>query len=257
MPEERHNYHPDAPTNDDGYPIHPERGHPICGRNKSGGSPEYHNKNSRTDVPYCLRRPGHGCDEDRGRGQACSDHGGEAGAPEGPRNGNWKLGLYSDYMTEDDAERAEDWLELSDGDRLTVDQFIRMGEKALLFEFTRIERAMLQSPDPDLSEKYACKFCGFEMPSKQVMTCPQCDATLKPDEILTTAEWVDTHDRQISERIERWVDMLQTYKEVVEGSDLNVNLGVEFEEAIRRAEDVADADAEGKTEMLVGEEGGA
>lgn len=245
--------HPDAPTNDAGNPVHPEKGYPICGRQKSDQTTPTPHGRERDDVPYCLQRAGWGADAS-GPGTACKNHGGDAGAPEGPRNGNWKLGLYSEYMTEDDAERAEDWLEMANGDRLAVDDFVRMAEKALVFEFTRIERAMLQAPDPDLSEKYCCQFCGWDLSSTQIMVCPNCENTLDPEHIVTTAEWVDTHDRQISERIERWVEMLKTYKEVVEGSDLNVNLGVEFEDAIRRAEQIAESDGDEKMEYLAGEQ---
>lgn len=246
--------HPDAPTDSGGNPVHPEKGYPICGRGKSSKADP--TEKSRDDIPYCLQPAGWGADGQTGPGDACKNHGGNVGAPKGPRNGSWKLGLYSEYMTEADAARAEDWLEFSDGDRITIDDFVRMGEKALLFEMTRIERAMLIAPDPSLSNKFCCKFCGWEIPSQDVLVCPNCESTLKPDDgdIPTTAEWVDMHDRQISERIERWMEMLKKYKEVVEGSDLNVNLGVEFEEAIRRADELADADSDERVEFLVGEE---
>ena len=254
-------YHPDAPTDSEGFPVHPDdHTTHICGRKKSEKTTPTPHGRERDDVSYCLQDAGWGADGDSEPGDACKFHNGRADTDQrGPKNPNWKLGLYSDFLTEDDKERAQDWIELSGGDRLSVEDFVRMGEKAMLFEFTRIERAMLQAPDPSLSNKFCCRFCGWEIPSRDVMVCPNCDQHLHVDDgdaenVVPTAEWVDMHDRQISERIERWVDMLKKYKEVVDGTDLNVNLGVEFEDAIRRAEEIAESDSDGKVEYLYGEQ---
>lgn len=198
---------------------------------------------------YCGQVEGWGVDgKSSGR---CKNHGGAGGAPSGPANGNWKNGLYSEHFSEADEQQAQQWVELADGDRLDLDVFSRMFEKMLLYEFTRLERAMAQAPDPDLSRKWAHRECGAQLASDQQEFCPACETPLTPDAVIPTQEWVEMHDRSVSERAESLADMIETYKEVTEGSELNIHghVDVDFETALRRAKEMAtDKDGESAAE---------
>ncbi len=78
-------YHPAAPTDGEGHPVHPERGHHICGRGKNDTS-ESENGRDRNEYPFCLLAAGQGTDKST-PGAACRHHGGKSpGAP--PNNDN-------------------------------------------------------------------------------------------------------------------------------------------------------------------------
>jgi hypothetical protein len=98
--------HPDAPTDDDGHPAHPEKGHRICGRTKSDRTTPTDHGRERDDIPYCTLVAGWGVDGSSGG--ACSHHGGAGGGPEGEANGNWKHGGFSEVLTKGLTEREED-----------------------------------------------------------------------------------------------------------------------------------------------------
>lgn len=194
------------------------------------------------DGNYCGQAQGWGTDHP-GSGR-CKFHGGNAGAPSGPANGNWRHGLYSEHMSDADAERVEEWLELADGERLSLDEFTGMFEKLIVYEMTRLERAMGQAPDPDRSHKWACAGCGAELyAGRSQEVCPACERNLSPDDVVAVAEWVDMHDQSVSKRAQALSEMIQTYKEVTEGSDVNVRgeLDVNYSEALQRAQEMAES----------------
>lgn len=87
-----HNHHPDAPTDDEGYPIHPEHGYRICGCKKSEES-----DNTNDEYPFCMHPSAYDVDgKDEG---PCTFHGGSSdGAPEGNKN-NVKHSLHADRDT--------------------------------------------------------------------------------------------------------------------------------------------------------------
>lgn len=251
MSSSNHTYHDAAPTNHHGYPVHPEENYPICGRTKSDRTTP--NGKQRPE-PYCTLRAGWGVEDGSAPGDACKFHGGAGGAPEGPRHGQWTHGLYSEYFSSADAAHADRWIELADGERLAIEDFARMAEKVLLYEFVRIERAMSQAPAPDQAGEYCCRRCGQPLSTVKVKTCPGCETALTADtDVCMTAEWVDMHDHAISKRIQRWLGLLKTYTEVIEEADLTVNFGVTFEEAIRRAQELAGSDHTVDTPLLDGE----
>jgi len=101
-------YHPAAPTDDEGYPVHPERGHHICGRGKNDTS-ESENGRDRNEYPFCLLAAGQGTDKST-PGAACSHHGGaSSGAP--PHNDNAaRHEMYAErnayYQRRDEREQA-------------------------------------------------------------------------------------------------------------------------------------------------------
>ena len=76
--------HPDAPTDDEGHPIHPERGHRICAATKSDKTTPTSHGRERDDIPYCTLAAGWGVD-DASTGK-CDNHGGSGGAPPGNDN---------------------------------------------------------------------------------------------------------------------------------------------------------------------------
>lgn len=100
MTETDWNIHPDAPTDDEGHPIHPERGHRICARTKSDRTTSTNHGRERDDIPYCTLAAGWGVD---GKSKGACDHhggsGGDVGDPGGAPNGNTnavKHGAYAD-----------------------------------------------------------------------------------------------------------------------------------------------------------------
>ena len=102
----KYRIHPDAPTDEDGQPVHPEEGYPICGRAKSDRTTPTEHGRERDDVPYCTLRAGWGVEESSSG--ACDHHGGNAGAPEGEDNGAYEHGAYTDHIVSDLSEREEE-----------------------------------------------------------------------------------------------------------------------------------------------------
>lgn len=101
--------HPEAPTDDEGHPVHPERGHRICGRTKSERTTPTEHGRERDDVPYCTLVAGWGVEE--ASEGACDHHGGKAGAPTGEANGSWRHGGFSKVLTKGLTDREEAALE--------------------------------------------------------------------------------------------------------------------------------------------------
>ncbi|MDS0284728.1 hypothetical protein [Haloarcula onubensis] len=100
------NIHPDAPTDSDGHPVHPEKGHRICGRGKSDRTTPTDHGRERDDIPFCTLTAGWGVDgKDTG---ACDHHGGSGGAPPGEDNGNYKHGAYSEHFQSDLSDREQE-----------------------------------------------------------------------------------------------------------------------------------------------------
>lgn len=101
--------HPEAPTDSDGHPLHPEEGYRICGRTKSDRTTPTEHGRERDDVPYCTLRAGWGVDDSSSG--ACSHHGGAGGGPSGEANGNYKHGAYSEHLQSDLSDREQDAFE--------------------------------------------------------------------------------------------------------------------------------------------------
>lgn len=94
----------EAPTDEDGHPVHPERGHRICGAVKSDRSTPAPHGRSRDDYDYCLQPAGWGTDSDAG---ACKNHP-YKGSQIGEGNPNFKTGATSDYFKSKLSERQQD-----------------------------------------------------------------------------------------------------------------------------------------------------
>ncbi len=222
--------HDDAPRDDDGRPIHPEKGYPICAQPKTDAEDE----NKRDDIPYCLQTSGWGTDRSTG---ACKNHGGAGGAPTGWRNGNARHLLFSKRMNDDDREEFNAIVETADGDRIGVGEMAEMLERMIGFEYMRLSRAVDKTPDVDMITIYECPRCG-ESYRRGKADDPSVDAcggmiqtgpdTTEPcgfsGDLSRVAgkSWVDFGDDSVERKEARIANLIQTYKTVAEGSDVNV-----------------------------------
>lgn len=90
-------------TDDQGHPIHPERGHRICGAVKSDRTTPTEHGRERDDYEYCLLPAGWGTEEDIG---ACQKH--PYGSRFGASNSNFKHGATSEYFKSKLSEHQQD-----------------------------------------------------------------------------------------------------------------------------------------------------
>lgn len=91
----------EPPRDDGGHPVHPERGHRICGATKSDRTTPTSHGRERDDYDYCLLAAGWG--EDRTVGP-CKKHPIE-GEQWGESNPNFKAGATSQYFKSKLSER--------------------------------------------------------------------------------------------------------------------------------------------------------
>jgi uncharacterized C2H2 Zn-finger protein len=224
--------HDDAPRDDEGRPIHPEKGYPICGQPKTDATAN--NGRKRDDVPYCLQYAGHGTDRKTG---ACSKHGGAGGAPEGWRNGNARHLLFSKRMNDDDRDQFNAIVEGPDGERIGVDEMAEMLERMIGFEYMRLSRAVDKTPDVDMITVYECPRCGkgYRRGQDDGSVVDRChgDVRIAPKEYepcdysgelkrVAGKSWVDFGDESVERKEARIANLIATYKKVAEGSDVNV-----------------------------------
>lgn len=222
------NVHDDAPTNDDGVPIHPEKGYPICGYEKTDAVDK--NGRKRDDIPYCLLHAGHGTDRSTGH---CKYHfGGSPGAPEGWRNGNARHLLYSNQMRDDDREVFEAVVQgTEDGDLLSVDDMADMLKNTVAWEFTRLQRAIDLIPEAELVEKYECLKCGSTHSAPLPDVCTGYDMSQgypeKCDErahdFKETEKFVVFGDKAVERKEAHLANLIKTYKQIAEGTDVNID----------------------------------
>lgn len=89
--------HPDAPTDDEGHPVHPEGGHRICAGIKSDRTSPTEHGRERDDYPFCLQRAGWGRDAEVG---PCRTHRTQWGYT-GEDNPAYEHGAYSEHLRHD------------------------------------------------------------------------------------------------------------------------------------------------------------
>lgn len=220
------NVHDDAPTDSDGRPIHPEKGYQICGYEKTDATDK--NGNKREDIPYCLQSAGWGTDRSTGH---CKAHGGAGGAPEGWKNGNARHLLFSKRMNDDDREEFEALVETADGERIGVEEMAEMLETMIGFEYMRLSRAVDAVPDVELVEKYECPKCGETYTKPLPPECTGFDMTDgHPTPCEARAESFNPGDKFVAfgdkavERKEGTIsNLIETYKKITEGQDVNVS----------------------------------
>ena len=160
--------YPDAPTDEDGHPVHPE--HPdrfICGRSKSANTTPTDHGRERDDVPYCLLTAGHGTENPKRTGEpgvACTHHGGDS--PAGEDNGNFRHGAFSEYftdhLTETEEEAFQDAREMlkepesaqevaRSAATICLVQFRRTGDERFLRRFESICDKFAIAPEDELT----------------------------------------------------------------------------------------------------------
>jgi len=83
----------DPPRDDQGHPVHPERGHRICAATKSDRTTPTDHGRERDDFEYCLQPAGWGEDRDIG---PCRNHP-VTGEQWGVSNPNYETGAYSEF----------------------------------------------------------------------------------------------------------------------------------------------------------------
>ncbi|GGM64374.1 hypothetical protein J2752_000442 [Halarchaeum rubridurum] len=102
--------HPDAPTDADGNPVHPDDADRyICGRPKSESTTPSEHGRERDDVDFCMLTAGHGTTDPKRTGEpgvACKHHGGNA--PKGRANGNYQTGAFSEHLQSDLSDRERE-----------------------------------------------------------------------------------------------------------------------------------------------------
>lgn len=230
------NVHPEAPIDDDGRPIHPERGHPICGYEKTDAVDP--NGRKREDYPYCLLAAGWGTDRKTGH---CSKHyGASTGAPEGWRNGSARHLLYSNRMSEDDREVFEAVVRDPDDDEslMSVDDMADMLRTSIGWEYTRLVRAVDHVPDAELVERFRCPNCGETHDGKTLdkdtkTSCGgdkrrpdgsfvPCEIPAERDAMVPKERFVTFGDKSFERKENHLANLIQAYKKVAEGSDVNI-----------------------------------
>jgi len=236
--------HDDAPTDDQGRPIHPERGYIICGMTKTDATAN--NGRKRDDIPYCLQYAGAGTDRPTEQGGACSKHGGAGGAPEGWANGNARHLAYSKRMNEDDKSEFEAIVETGDGELIDVDEMADMLKNMIGFEYMRLTRAVGVTPGVDLVGSFACPDCGktyrksIDVDGDPVPTVDGCGGTRRlpdgdpipcdyvgPLDPIDGSESVRFGDKAVERKEARVENLIRTYKKIAEGDDVNVNADVD------------------------------
>ena len=113
----------EPPRDDRGHPVHPERGHRICGATKSDRTTPTDHGRERDDYEYCLLAAGWGTDRSVG---PCSKHP-VTGEQWGESNPNFEDGSYSEFhefVVDDLSEREQEALEALDLDE-SADEFAK------------------------------------------------------------------------------------------------------------------------------------
>jgi hypothetical protein len=226
------NVHPDAPTNDDGVPIHPENGYPICGREKTDATDV--NGNKRWDYAFCLQAAGWGTDRTTGHCRKHNGHG--VGGLEGWQNQNARHLLYSERMNDDDAEVFDAVVQTDDGDLLSVDDMADMLKQSIGWEFTRLVRAVDKIPEAERVDKYSCPKCGNTYTASESSPLPEVctgfdmsDGNPTPCDVRsgdfepTGERFVSFGDKAIERKESHLANLIDTYKKISDGVDVNVD----------------------------------
>lgn len=220
--------HPDAPTDDDGRPIHPEQGFPICAYEKTDATAN--NGRKREDIDYCLLKAGWGGPREEGH---CRKHGGGGpGGLEGWANGNAKHLLYSERMNDDDRKIFESVVQASDGELVSVDRMADMLSKTIGWEFTRLTRALAEIPEARLVERWHCPECG----DSKYDESGECENVVYRDrdtgveatcgysgDFEPSDKFVDFGDKAVERKESHLANLIRVYKQVADGTTVNVH----------------------------------
>lgn len=224
----------DVPRDDEGRPVHPEQGYPVCGYKKTDAVDK--NGRKREDFDACLLAAGWG--SDRSTGACRKHHGASPGGPTGWQNGNARHLLFSEEMRDEDREVFEAVVKSGDddGDLMSVEDMADMLKNSVAWEFTRLKRAIEHIPESELVEKYACPRCGNTYTTSDSSPLPDrctgfdmegghptpCEATR--GEFTPTGErFVAFNDKAVERKEAHLANLIETYKKIADGVDLNVD----------------------------------
>jgi hypothetical protein len=236
--------HEDAPTDEHGRPIHPEKGYPICGMPKTDATAN--NGRKRDEIPYCLSYAGSGTDRPTEAGGACKNHGGAGGAPEGWANGNARHLLWSKRMNDDDREEFKKLVDVGDGDKVPVDEFRATLGNMIAFEEMRLTRALKKHPDVEQIAIYECPRCGKnfrrEVDPDTEPTVTECDGTVQVDaetfvpcdhtgplDKVAGKGWVDFGDESVERKQAHIANLIRIYDQVAGPSKVEVDQNTTIE----------------------------
>ena len=155
---------------------------------------------------------------------ACRKHGGNAGAPSGPANGNWKHGLYSDVVREEDQATLKRIEEMSTAAKL---------EATLNMQVLKVHRAIegLESEDrTDFMDVFEEVVAAASAPDQQIDN----------EQLRYLAKMLGQNQRAVRE----WMDLIRkTAKDlhkITDGETVTVEHGTseDLEELKDMAEDL-------------------
>lgn len=166
-------FHPDAPTDDEGYPIHPEHGYRICACKKREQS-----DNTNDEYPFCMHPEAYDVDgKDEG---PCTFHGGSS---EGASEGNDNAARHEMY-----AERNAYYQRRSDEQQALIDD---------IYEDYRDEYERRHGREPLTGDDV--KLFGIAVGIHKTEFRADDWADERPDELDTGHELVDRSEKRTSQ----------------------------------------------------------
>lgn len=155
---------------------------------------------------------------------ACKLHGGNAGAPKGAKNGNFKHGLFSDVIRDEDKETLRQIEEMTTAAKL---------ESTLNMQVLKLHRAITGMEDEDRA--------SFMDVFKDVVTAAQApDGEINSQDLRNLAKMLGQNDRAIRE----WMDLIRrTAKDlhkITDGETVKVEHGVDEDGVEELAEQLDD-----------------
>lgn len=151
---------------------------------------------------YCRNRSGYKT-EHVGEGR-CFLHGGNS--PRGEDSPQFKHGLFSDYLSEDDREELE--VIEAKGNLANLQSIIN-------YEFLRLRRAVRNIEDDDENRSF------WEAYEEIIRAA--ADTGLGSDEIGSLAELLGANYNAFNDRIESIRRLVKTYEELTEGRKVNID----------------------------------
>lgn len=186
----------DPPRDESGHAIHPDpdKDHRICAAQKSDRTTPTEHGRERDEFSYCTLPAGWGKDRDIG---PCRNHP-ISGEQWGESNPNFKHGLHSEALSDEDKQMLDDLEEFEDLEKL---------DHLVDFEMVRFLRAEGLLEDPQLTPQYICRTCGWELPSAEISMCPNCEQPVDdPIESYKELHMNDGPHANRAETIARLVD---------------------------------------------------
>lgn len=187
-------------------------------------SPEADEYNYYDEYWRCGRNDG--CGQAAGWGTdhvgvgACKLHGGNAGAPSGPDNGNWKHGLFSEVVREEDKATLKKIEDMTTAAKL---------ESTLNMQIMKLHRAVEQSESAEQSDFWG----AFADLMSKVEEPEETD-------LRSLASMLTQNDRYLRE----WMDLIRKsakdLHKITEGEQVTVEHGVD-EDALAEVRDAVES----------------